>query len=332
MDVRAYEPKDAVNTASGKEIVIANTEIAVLRKGNYDNVNIRVVPDDSHPAIWLIVDEDVSFGNMNGYRGILFEDCGATVEEITGETNEDGNPAYQVTAYGAYTDYVKNATADANGEFQGKYSLNLLLRGSVKMNKAGLMTRQYVSLAQTGTSFQIYNAYGKPDAGIYNAERPNVYVYSANYTGCDLSRDPSDPVVKDTLDKIEAQTGYRPTTKSSCPYLNVTTKTGGNMPQVKFEASAAFMSAYVLAPFLDIDAKKVTSSFNACNVYYNGHKVKSDCIGIIGTMIGNGVNAGSDGAWVSLYYPSYVPPVTPPVAPADDTYMNNWALIQFENY
>ena len=227
---------------------------------------------------------------------------------------------------------MKNATADANGEFQGKYSLNLLLRGSVKMNKAGLMTRQYVSLAQTGTSFQIYNAYGKPDAGIYNAERPNVYVYSANYTGCDLSRDPSDPVVKDTLDKIEAQTGYRPTTKSSCPYLNVTTKTGGNMPQVKFEASAAFMSAYVLAPFLDIDAKKVTSSFNACNVYYNGHKVKSDCIGIIGTMIGNGVNAGSDGAWVSLYYPSYVPPVTPPVAPADDTYMNNWALIQFENY
>ena len=49
-------------------------------------------------------------------------------------------------------------------------------------------------------------------------------------------------------------------------------------------------------------------------------------------MIGNGVNAGSDGAWVSLYYPSYIPPVTPPDAPEDETYMNSWALIQFENY
>lgn len=336
MDVRAYEPNDAVNTPNGKEIVIANTEIAVLRYGNYDGVNIRVVPDDSHPSIWLIVDDGVSFGNMNGYRGFIFEDCGATVAEITNGTdvklNKDGNPAYQVTSTGTYADYVKKDVADANGEFQGKYSLNMLLRGSVRMNKAGLMTRQYVSLAETGTNFQIYNAYGKPDTGIYKAERPNVYVYSANYNGCDLSKDPTDPDVKDTLDKIEAQTGYRPTTKNSCPYLNVTTKDGYNMPKVNFEASAAFLSAYFMAPFLDIEAKKVDKTFGSCTVYYNGHQVKSNAIGIIGTMIGNGVNAGSDGAWVSLYYPSYIPPVTPPVAPEDETYMNSWALIQFENY
>lgn len=336
MDVRAYEPNDAVNTPNGKEIVIANTEIAVLRSGNYDGVNIRVVPDDSHPSIWLIVDDGVSFGNMNGYRGFIFEDCGAAVAEIPEgadvKKNKDGNPAYQVTAYGAYSDYVKKDVADANGEFQGKYSLNILLRGSVRMNKAGLMTRHYVSLAETGTNFQIYNAYGKPDTGIYKAERPNVYVYSANYNGCDLSKDPTDPDVKDTLDKIEAQTGYRPTTKNSCPYLNVTTKDGYNMPKVNFEASAAFLSAYFMAPFLDIDAKKVEKTFGSCTVYYNGHQVKSNAIGIIGTMIGNGVNAGSDGAWVSLYYPSYIPPVTPPEAPEDETYMNSWALIQFENY
>lgn len=336
MDVRAYEPNDAVNTPNGKEIVIANTEIAVLRSGNYDGVNIRVVPDDSHPSIWLIVDDNVSFGNMNGYRGFIFEDCGAAVAEITNGTdvklNKDGNPAYQVTSTGTYADYVKKDVADANGEFQGKYSLNMLLRGSVRMNKAGLMTRHYVSLAETGTNFQIYNAYGKPDTGIYKAERPNVYVYSANYNGCDLSKDPTDPDVKDTLDKIEAQTGYRPTTKNSCPYLNVTTKDGYNMPKVNFEASAAFLSAYFMAPFLDIDAKKVDKTFGSCTVYYNGHQVKSNAIGIIGTMIGNGVNAGSDGAWVSLYYPSYIPPVTPPEAPEDETYMNSWALIQFENY
>lgn len=336
MDVRAYEPNDAVNTPNGKEIVIANTEIAVLRSGNYDGVNIRVVPDDSHPSIWLIVDENVSFGNMNGYRGFIFEDCGATVAEIPEgadvKKNKDGNPAYQVTSTGTYADYVKKDVADANGEFQGKYSLNMLLRGSVAMNKAGLMTRQYVSLAETGTNFQIYNAYGKPDTGIYKAERPNVYVYSANYNGCDLSKDPTDSDVKDALDKIEAQTGYRPTTKNSCPYLNVTTKDGYNMPKVNFEASAAFLSAYFMAPFLDIDAKKVEKTFGSCTVYYNGHQVKSNAIGIIGTMIGNGVNAGSDGAWVSLYYPSYIPPVTPPVAPDDETYMNSWALIQFENY
>lgn len=336
MDVRAYEPNDAVNTPNGKEIVIANTEIAVLRSGNYDGVNIRVVPDDSHPSIWLIVDENVSFGNMNGYRGFIFEDCGATVAEIPEgadvKKNKDGNPAYQVTSTGTYADYVKKDVADANGEFQGKYSLNMLLRGSVAMNKAGLMTRQYVSLAETGTNFQIYNAYGKPDTGIYKAERPNVYVYSANYNGCDLSKDPTDPDVKDALDKIEAQTGYRPTTKNACPYLNVTTKDGYNMPKVNFEASAAFLSAYFMAPFLDIDAKKVDKTFGSCTVYYNGHQVKSNAIGIIGTMIGNGVNAGSDGAWVSLYYPSYIPPVTPPVAPEDETYMNSWALIQFENY
>lgn len=336
MDVRAYEPNDAVNTPNGKEIVIANTEIAVLRSGNYDGVNIRVVPDDSHPSIWLIVDENVSFGNMNGYSGFIFEDCGATVAEIPEgadvKKNKDGNPAYQVTSTGTYADYVKKDVADANGEFQGKYSLNMLLRGSVAMNKAGLMTRQYVSLAETGTNFQIYNAYGKPDTGIYKAERPNVYVYSANYNGCDLSKDPTDPDVKDALDKIEAQTGYRPTTKNACPYLNVTTKDGYNMPKVNFEASAAFLSAYFMAPFLDIDAKKVDKTFGSCTVYYNGHQVKSNAIGIIGTMIGNGVNAGSDGAWVSLYYPSYIPPVTPPVAPDDETYMNSWALIQFENY
>lgn len=336
MDVRAYEPNDAVNTPNGKEIVIANTEIAVLRYGNYDGVNIRVVPDDSHPSIWLIVDDGVSFGNMNGYRGFIFEDCGAKAEEITEganvKLNKDGNPAYQVTSTGTYADYVKKDVADANGEFQGKYSLNMLLRGSVRMNKAGLMTRHYVSLAETGTNFQIYNAYGKPDTGIYKAERPNVYVYSANYNGCDLSKDPTDPDVKDALDKIEAQTGYRPTTKNSCPYLNVTTKDGYNMPKVNFEASAAFLSAYFMAPFLDIDAKKVDKTFGSCTVYYNGHQVKSNAIGIIGTMIGNGVNAGSDGAWVSLYYPSYIPPVTPPVAPEDETYMNSWALIQFENY
>lgn len=336
MDVRAYEPNDAVNTPNGKEIVIANTEIAVLRSGNYDGVNIRVVPDDSHPSIWLIVDDGVSFGNMNGYRGFIFEDCGAKAEEITEganvKLNKDGNPAYQVTSTGTYADYVKKDVADANGEFQGKYSLNILLRGSVRMNKAGLMTRHYVSLAETGTNFQIYNAYGKPDTGIYKAERPNVYVYSANYNGCDLSKDPTDPDVKDTLDKIEAQTGYRPTTKNSCPYLNVTTKDGYNMPKVNFEASAAFLSAYFMAPFLDIDAKKVEKTFGSCTVYYNGHQVKSNAIGIIGTMIGNGVNAGSDGAWVSLYYPSYIPPVTPPEAPEDETYMNSWALIQFENY
>lgn len=336
MDVRAYEPNDAVNTPNGKEIVIANTEIAVLRYGNYDGVNIRVVPDDSHPSIWLIVDDGVSFGNMNGYRGFIFEDCGAKAEEITEganvKLNKDGNPAYQVTSTGTYADYVKKDVADANGEFQGKYSLNILLRGSVRMNKAGLMTRHYVSLAETGTNFQIYNAYGKPDTGIYKAERPNVYVYSANYNGCDLSKDPTDPDVKDALDKIEAQTGYRPTTKNSCPYLNVTTKDGYNMPKVNFEASAAFLSAYFMAPFLDIDAKKVDKTFGSCTVYYNGHQVKSNAIGIIGTMIGNGVNAGSDGAWVSLYYPSYIPPVTPPVAPEDETYMNSWALIQFENY
>lgn len=336
MDVRAYEPNDAVNTAGGREIVIANTEIAVLRSGNYDGVNIRVVPDDAHPSIWLIVDDGVSFGNMNGYRGILFEDCGAvTAEYLNGadvKLNKDGNPAYLVSSYGSYSDYVKKDVADANGEFQGKYSLNILLRGSVNMNKAGLMTRQYVSLAETGTNFQIYNAYGKPDAGIYKAERPNVYVYSANYTGCDLTRDPSDTEVKDTLDKIEAQTGYRPTTKNSCPYLNVTTKEGYNTPKVRFEASAAFISAYFMAPFLDINAKKVDKSFGSCTVFYNGHQVKSDRIGIIGTMIGNGVDAGSDGAWVSLYYPSYIPPVTPPEAPEDETYMKNWALIQFENY
>lgn len=336
MDVRAYEPNDAVNTPNGKEIVIANTEIAVLRYGNYDGVNIRVVPDDSHPSIWLIVDDGVSFGNMNGYRGFIFEDCGAKAEEITEganvKLNKDGNPAYQVTSTGTYADYVKKDVADANGEFQGKYSLNMLLRGSVRMNKAGLMTRHYVSLAETGTNFQIYNAYGKPDTGIYKAERPNVYVYSANYNGCDLSKDPTDPDVKDTLDKIEAQTGYRPTTKNSCPYLNVTTKDGYNMPKVNFEASAAFLSAYFMAPFLDIEAKKVDKTFGSCTVYYNGHQVKSNAIGIIGTMIGNGVNAGSDGAWVSLYYPSYIPPVTPPVAPEDETYMNSWALIQFENY
>lgn len=336
MDVRAYEPNDAVNTPNGKEIVIANTEIAVLRSGNYDGVNIRVVPDDSHPSIWLIVDDGVSFGNMNGYRGFIFEDCGAAVAEIPEgadvKKNKDGNPAYQVTAYGAYSDYVKKDVADANGEFQGKYSLNILLRGSVRMNKAGLMTRHYVSLAETGTNFQIYNAYGKPDTGIYKAERPNVYVYSANYNGCDLSKDPTDPDVKDALDKIEAQTGYRPTTKNACPYLNVTTKDGYNMPKVNFEASAAFLSAYFMAPFLDIDAKKVEKTFGSCTVYYNGHQVKSNAIGIIGTMIGNGVNAGSDGAWVSLYYPSYIPPVTPPEAPEDETYMNSWALIQFENY
>lgn len=336
MDVRAYEPNDAVNTPNGKEIVIANTEIAVLRYGNYDGVNIRVVPDDSHPSIWLIVDDGVSFGNMNGYRGFIFEDCGAKAEEITEganvKLNKDGNPAYQVTSTGTYADYVKKDVADANGEFQGKYSLNILLRGSVRMNKAGLMTRHYVSLAETGTNFQIYNAYGKPDTGIYKAERPNVYVYSANYNGCDLSKDPTDPDVKDTLDKIEAQTGYRPTTRNSCPYLNVTTKDGYNMPKVNFEASAAFLSAYFMAPFLDIDAKKVDKTFGSCTVYYNGHQVKSNAIGIIGTMIGNGVNAGSDGAWVSLYYPSYIPPVTPPVAPEDETYMNSWALIQFENY
>lgn len=336
MDVRAYEPNDAVNTPNGKEIVIANTEIAVLRSGNYDGVNIRVVPDDSHPSIWLIVDENVSFGNMNGYSGFIFEDCGATVAEIPEgadvKKNKDGNPAYQVTSTGTYADYVKKDVADANGEFQGKYSLNMLLRGSVAMNKAGLMTRQYVSLAETGTNFQIYNAYGKPDTGIYKAERPNVYVYSANYNGCDLSKDPTDPDVKDALDKIEAQTGYRPTTKNACPYLNVTTKDGYNMPKVNFEASAAFLSAYFMAPFLDIEAKKVDKTFGSCTVYYNGHQVKSNAIGIIGTMIGNGVNAGSDGAWVSLYYPSYIPPVTPPVAPEDETYMNSWALIQFENY
>lgn len=336
MDVRAYEPNDAVNTPNGKEIVIANTEIAVLRSGNYDGVNIRVVPDDSHPSIWLIVDENVSFGNMNGYRGFIFEDCGATVAEIPEgadvKKNKDGNPAYQVTSTGTYADYVKKDVADANGEFQGKYSLNMLLRGSVAMNKAGLMTRQYVSLAETGTNFQIYNAYGKPDTGIYKAERPNVYVYSANYNGCDLSKDPTDSDVKDALDKIEAQTGYRPTTKNACPYLNVTTKDGYNMPKVNFEPSAAFLSAYFMAPFLDIDAKKVDKTFGSCTVYYNGHQVKSNAIGIIGTMIGNGVNAGSDGAWVSLYYPSYIPPVTPPVAPEDETYMNSWALIQFENY
>lgn len=336
MDVRAYEPNDAVNTPNGKEIVIANTEIAVLRYGNYDGVNIRVVPDDSHPSIWLIVDDGVSFGNMNGYRGFIFEDCGAKAEEITEganvKLNKDGNPAYQVTSTGTYADYVKKDVADANGEFQGKYSLNILLRGSVRMNKAGLMTRHYVSLAETGTNFQIYNAYGKPDTGIYKAERPNVYVYSANYNGCDLSKDPTDPDVKDTLDKIEAQTGYRPTTKNSCPYLNVTTKDGYNMPKVNFETSAAFLSAYFMAPFLDIEAKKVDKTFGSCTVYYNGHQVKSNAIGIIGTMIGNGVNAGSDGAWVSLYYPSYIPPVTPPVAPEDETYMNSWALIQFENY
>ena len=336
MDVRAYEPNDAVNTPNGKEIVIANTEIAVLRSGNYDGVNIRVVPDDSHPSIWLIVDENVSFGNMNGYRGFIFEDCGATVAEIPEgadvKKNKDGNPAYQVTSTGTYADYVKKYVADANGEFQGKYSLNMLLRGSVAMNKAGLMTRQYVSLAENGTNFQIYNAYGKPDTGIYKAERPNVYVYSANYNGCDLSKDPTDSDVKDALDKIEAQTGYRPTTKNACPYLNVTTKDGYNMPKVNFEASAAFLSAYFMAPFLDIDAKKVDKTFGSCTVYYNGHQVKSNAIGIIGTMIGNGVNAGSDGAWVSLYYPSYIPPVTPPEAPEDETYMNSWALIQFENY
>lgn len=336
MDVRAYEPNDAVNTPNGKEIVIANTEIAVLRYGNYDGVNIRVVPDDSHPSIWLIVDDGVSFDNMNGYRGFIFEDCGAKAEEITEganvKLNKDGNPAYQVTSTGTYADYVKKDVADANGEFQGKYSLNILLRGSVRMNKAGLMTRHYVSLAETGTNFQIYNAYGKPDTGIYKAERPNVYVYSANYNGCDLSKDPTDPDVKDALDKIEAQTGYRPTTKNSCPYLNVTTKDGYNMPKVNFEASAAFLSAYFMAPFLDIEAKKVDKTFGSCTVYYNGHQVKSNAIGIIGTMIGNGVNAGSDGAWVSLYYPSYIPPVTPPVAPEDETYMNSWALIQFENY
>ena len=336
MDVRAYEPNDAVNTPNGKEIVIANTEIAVLRYGNYDGVNIRVVPNDSHPSIWLIVDDGVSFGNMNGYRGFIFEDCGAAVAEIPEgadvKKNKDGNPAYQVTAYGAYSDYVKNATADANGEFQGKYSLNILLRGSVRMNKAGLMTRQYVSLAETGTNFQIYNAYGKPDTGIYKAERPNVYVYSANYNGCDLSKDPTDPDVKETLDKIEAETRYRPTTKNSCPYLNVTTKDGYNMPKVNFEASAAFLSAYFMAPFLDIEAKKVDKTFGSCTVYYNGYQVKSNAIGIIGTMIGNGVNAGSDGAWVSLYYPSYIPPVEIEVEDKDGTFMNNWALIQFENY
>ena len=119
MDVRAYEPNDAVNTPNGKEIVIANTEIAVLRSGNYDGVNIRVVPDDSHPSIWLIVDENVSFGNMNGYRGFIFEDCGATVAEITNGTdvklNKDGNPAYQVTSTGTYADYVKKDVADEIG-------------------------------------------------------------------------------------------------------------------------------------------------------------------------------------------------------------------------
>lgn len=340
MDVRAYEPSDAVGPDDNKEIVIANTEIAVLRYGDYGKdgkpVNIRVVPDDSHPSIWLIVEDGVTFSNMNGYRGIIFEDCGAKAEEITEganvKLNKDGNPAYQVTSTGTYADYVKKDVADANGEFQGKYSLNILLRGSVKMLKAGLMTRHYVSLAETGTNFQIYNAYGKPDTGIYKAERPNVYVYSANYNGCDLSKDPTDPDVKDALDKIEAQTGYRPTTKNSCPYLNVTTKDGYNMPKVNFEGGAAFLSAYFMAPFLDIDAKKVEKTFGSCTVYYNGHQVKSNAIGIIGTMIGNGVNAGSDGAWVSLYYPSYIPPVTPPVAPEDETYMNSWALIQFENY
>lgn len=339
MDVRAYEPSDAVGPDGNKEIVIANTEIAVLRSGiDYEKVNIRVVPDDSHPSIWLIVEDGVTFKNMSGYRGIIFEDCGAKAEKITEganvKLNKDGNPAYQVTSTGTYADYVKKDVADANGEFQGKYSLNILLRGSVNMLKAGLMTRHYVSLAETGTKFQIYNAYGKPDTGIYKAERPNVYVYSANYNGCDLSKDPTDPDVKETLDKIEKQTGYRPTTKNSCPYLNVTTKDGSNTPSVVFETSGAFLSAYFMAPFLDVTLKKPEggANFGSCDVYYNGYKVNSKYIGIIGSMTCNTADAGNDDAWVSLYYPSYIPPVTPPVAPEDETYMNSWALIQFENY
>ncbi len=342
MGVQKYEPSDAVGPDGNKEIVIANTEIAVLSSGNYEKVNIRVVPDDSHPSIWLIVEDGVTFKDMSGYRGIIFEDCGATVKTIEEvvegktktKTNKDGNPAYQVVSTGTYADYVKKDVADANGEFQGKYSLNILLRGSVAMNKAGLMTRHYVSLAETGTNFQIYNAYGKPDAGIYKAERPNVYVYSANYNGCDLSKDPTDPDVKDALDKIEAQTGYRPTTKNSCPYLKVTTKDGSNTPSVVFETSGAFLSAYFMAPFLDVTLKKPEggANFGSCNVYYNGHQVNSKYIGIIGSMTCNTANAGNDDAWVSLYYPSYIPPVTPPDAPEDETYMNSWALIQFENY
>lgn len=93
------------------------------------------------------------------------------------------------------------------------------------------------------------------------------------------------------------------------------------------------MSAYVMAPYLRVNAIKTQNkSFGKCKVYYNGKEVASNFIGIIGSMTCNTVNAGSNEAWVSLYYPSYIPPVTPPVAPEDETYMNSWALIQFENY
>ena len=51
-----------------------------------------------------------------------------------------------------------------------------------------------------------------------------------------------------------------------------------------------------MEPLLDIAAKKVDKTFGSCTVYYNGHQVKSNAIGIIGTMIDNDVNARSERA------------------------------------
>lgn len=329
--IRSYSKSDE---ESG-DIVITDTDVAVLKKGTYDKP-IHVVPNEDHKTIWLIVEDGVGFSASNSY-GIIFEDCQLETEKIADTYNEDGNPRYKMKSTGdteTYKNFATKTTADENGVYQGKYDLRILVLGEATFNGGGIWSRQYVSLSEGNVPFQIYTsgdcAVYKGKDKVYTPARPNIYVY-ANTIDPDKLKD------SDALDEIEKETHYRPTTTNACKYLNV-----NNSNTYKLSHSSnvekAVLTGFVVAPYMDVEWDAAQNSFSG-DVYYNGLNVNdtnickgtSKTITFIGSVVAHDIDMKASGS-ITMYYPAYIPDAKDPPEVKEPNYMKNWALVQFENY
>lgn len=339
--IRSYSESDAaidkkvvVNPTNSDDIVITDTDVAVLKKGTYYKP-IHVVPNEDHKTIWLIVEDGVTFATENPY-GIIFEDCQLETEKIADTYNEDGNPRYKMKSTGdkeTYKNFAKKKDADENGVRQGKYDLRILVLGKATFNGGGIWSRQYVSLSAGNVPFQIYTsgdcAVYKDEKEVYTPARPNIYVY-ANSIDPDILKD------SDALKKIEDETHYRPTTTNACKYLNVNTSSTYMLSGQ--QKAKSVLTGYVVAPYMDVKWDAASDSFSG-DVYYNGLNVndpsicegKSKTITFIGSVVAHDIDIHAS-ASITMYYPAYIPdPIKPPEV-KEPNYMKNWALVQFENY
>lgn len=328
--IRSYSESDE---ESG-DIVITDTDVAVLKKGTY-NMPIHVVPNEDHKTIWLIVEDEVNFSANNSY-GIIFEDCQLETEKIADTYNKDGNPRYKMKSTGdteTYKNFATKTTADENGVYQGKYDLRILVLGQATFNGGGIWSRQYVSLSEGNVPFQIYTsgdcAVYKGSDKVYTPARPNIYVY-ANAIDPDKLKD------SDALDEIENETHYRPTTTNTCKYLNVNTSSTYKLSNQQKPKSV--LTGFVVAPYMDVAWNAANNSFSG-DVYYNGLnandpnicKGTSKTITFIGSVVARDININTSES-ISMYYPAYIPDASDPPEVKEPNYMKNWALVQFENY